>query len=90
MRRTLKYRVRGKVQGVSYRASTARKASELSVQGYAKNLADGSVELCLQGESGNIEKLIDWCKQGPTYAEVESVEFVAEENLPLCDGFFVK
>lgn len=66
--------VSGKVQGVYYRASTAKKAQSLGLSGWVKNLADGRVELFAQGPSEPLEKLITWCKKGPVLAKVSNFE----------------
>jgi acylphosphatase len=63
--------VSGRVQGVSYRASTAHKARQLGLVGWVRNLANGDVELEAEGES--IDELIAWCKQGPPAARVDRV-----------------
>ena len=64
----------GKVQGVYYRASTAKKAQSLGLSGWVKNLADGRVELFAQGPSEPLDKLITWCKKGPVLAKVSNLE----------------
>ena len=58
-------RIEGLVQGVNYRYSTRQKAQELGVNGWVRNLADGSVECLLVGERDKVEALIRWCHQGP-------------------------
>ena len=66
--------VAGRVQGVFYRASTARRAAELHVTGYARNLPDGRVEVLACGESGAVQALCDWLWQGSPASHVTSVE----------------
>ena len=65
--------IKGKVQGVWYRKSTKIKADELGVKGTVRNLPDGSVEVYASGEPLKIDILIDWVRQGPKFAVVESV-----------------
>lgn len=65
--------VSGKVQGVFYRATTREKALSLNLSGYAKNLPDGSVEVFAQGESADIEMLMDWLWKGSPASAVSSV-----------------
>lgn len=65
--------VTGKVQGVAYRATAMRVAAALAITGYAKNLADGSVQLAIEGEEDMLVKFIQWCHHGPEGAEVEHV-----------------
>ncbi len=66
--------VSGKVQGVYYRASTAKKAHSLGLSGWVKNLTDGRVELFVQGPADSLEQLLRWCKKGPMLAKVSNVE----------------
>ncbi len=69
----VRVRVEGLVQGVFYRYSTQRKAQELEVSGWVRNLWDGSVECLLEGEREKVKALIQWCHQGPPGARVEKV-----------------
>ena len=76
--------ISGKVQGVYYRASTAKKAQSLGVNGWVKNLTDGRVEVHAQGSKDALEKLLEWCKKGPMLAKVRGVECTVahvEENM---------
>lgn len=65
--------VSGRVQGVSYRASTVREAKRLGLVGWVKNRPDGSVELEAEGPGAAVDELIAWCHRGPAYAEVSGV-----------------
>ena len=65
--------VSGKVQGVYYRASCLEMAQELGLTGWVKNLSNGNVEILAQGEKEKLEKLIEWCKKGPSGAMVSNI-----------------
>lgn len=65
--------VSGRVQGVFYRAGAMRRALELNVTGYAKNLADGRVEVLACGEPAGVNALCDWLWEGPPAAQVSDV-----------------
>lgn len=65
--------VKGLVQGVFFRATTASKAQELGVAGSATNLADGSVEVIAFGDEASIQELERWLRAGPRQARVDSV-----------------
>ena len=66
--------VHGTVQGVGFRYSTQREATELGLTEYARNMDDGSVEVVACGEAEQVEKLLDWLKAGgPRIARVEKV-----------------
>lgn len=72
--------VSGRVQGVFYRASAARRAGELRVTGYARNLPGGEVEVLACGAAADVQAFIDWLRVGPGAAKVIAVE-VAEVEL---------
>src|SRR2546425_10433335 len=65
---------RGRVQGVYFRANCADKADELGLDGYVRNMHDGSVEAVFGGEKSLIETCIDWNRKSQTYARVEADE----------------
>lgn len=66
--------VKGRVQGVYFRASAIQQARHLGLTGWVMNHDDGSVEVVAEGRSGNIEALIAWCRQGPPGARVDKVD----------------
>lgn len=82
-------RIRGKVQGVFYRASTKTMADELGVKGWVKNEADGSVLIEAEGTKDKLLDLISWCKRGPLHAVVNSVERT-EVPLKHYPGFLIR
>ena len=67
------FTVRGRVQGVFFRASTQRVAESLRLTGYAINLPDGDVEVLACGPAHQVDQLGDWLQQGPDMARVDSV-----------------
>lgn len=74
MVQTVSIIVTGKVQGVFYRQSTKEKALELGLTGVVRNQPDGSVFIQASGSSQALNQLIAWCRQGPSRAEVISVQ----------------
>ncbi|QNH22474.1 acylphosphatase [Xanthomonas sp. GW] len=68
-----RFLVAGRVQGVYFRASTRERALALGLDGYARNQADGSVEVIAAGEATALEALAEWLRQGPPAARVEQV-----------------
>ena len=66
--------VRGRVQGVFFRASTQREARRLGLTGWVKNRADGGVEFCAEGEEEELKELVAWANKGPSAARVERVD----------------
>jgi len=77
---TLHALVSGKVQGVFYRASLAKKARELNLKGYVRNLVDGRVEFLAQGDASAVDELRQWSLQGPLLARVVDVEIIPDRN----------
>ncbi len=65
--------VSGRVQGVFFRASTREQALQLRISGYARNQADGTVEVLACGEQESVDQLKVWLTKGPAYAEVSTV-----------------
>jgi acylphosphatase len=66
--------VHGMVQGVGFRYSTQREAQKLGINGYARNMDDGSVEVLACGEAAAVEQLVEWLKAGgPRSARVDKV-----------------
>ena len=69
----------GDVQGVFYRDNTQKKASELGLKGYVKNLPDGTVEAVAEGPEDKLNELINFCKNNPGSSNVDKVD-VKEEK----------
>jgi acylphosphatase len=80
-------RIRGTVQGVYYRESMRQRADQWGVTGWVRNRMDGTVEAVLQGETENVERLIDWARRGPPAARVESVDVAAADDEPRHESF---
>jgi acylphosphatase len=66
--------VRGLVQGVYFRAFTVENAHNLGLSGYVRNLPGGSVEVYAEGTRKNLEKLIDYLREGPPAAKVTDLK----------------
>jgi acylphosphatase len=72
-------RVRGRVQGVLFRAEAQARARSLGVSGWVRNAADGTVETVFEGESEQVRSMIEWCRRGPPGASVDGVDVAYEE-----------
>ncbi|KTD49968.1 acylphosphatase [Legionella quinlivanii] len=71
--------ISGKVQGVWFRASAREVAEQLGIKGWARNLADGRVEVMACGDNEKLESFFIWLKQGPNLAQVTDC---VREDLP--------
>ena len=81
--------VGGRVQGVFYRATAARRAQDLGLSGYARNLADGRVEVLACGEEAAVVAFVNWLWIGSSACRVTSVEVTdtAVDALQASAGF---
>lgn len=79
--------IRGRVQGVGYRAWCVRTANALGLSGWARNRVSGAVEAVFSGEPAGVDAVLDALWKGPVHARVESVEVIGED--PLEEGPFV-
>ena len=66
--------VQGRVQGVAYRAFAYHEASHQGLHGWVRNLADGRVEIEVEGNQTSVESFVDLLKKGPPLARVDSVK----------------
>jgi len=66
--------VRGRVQGVFFRASVQREARRLGLTGWVKNQSDGTVEFSAEGEEDGLKELLGWAQRGPSAARVDRVD----------------
>ena len=71
--------VSGQVQGVFYRAECRRRAQELGLGGFVRNLPDGRVEAAFEGDDADVDAVVNWCHEGTPYADVRSVDATDEE-----------
>lgn len=71
--------IKGKVQGVFYRASAKETANKTGVKGWVKNTSEGNVEAVVTGDEEQLQQFIAWCKKGPARAKVDDV-IVSEQK----------
>ena len=71
--RTVHVVISGRVQGVGFRAFVVRDASALHLTGWVRNRRDGRVEAVLQGSSEAVADMIERCRRGPRFSEVEGI-----------------
>ena len=88
--KAVRYLVSGRVQGVAFRASTARQARHLGLVGWARNLSDGRVEVVAAGEAQRLSDLAEWLWEGPPLADVREVAVEAWDAAVEGPGFDVR
>jgi acylphosphatase len=82
--------IHGLVQGVSFRYHTRQMALQLNVAGWVRNLSNGDVQGCFEGDEKDVQALVDWCREGPSLAEVENVLVTRQEFSGEFLGFHVR
>lgn len=79
MKKSVRLYINGAVQGVFYRAFVKDQAEKLNVKGFVRNLEDGRVEVFLEGNNEDVDKMVELCKKGPKHSQIRSVEIKSEK-----------
>ncbi len=88
-KKTVHVYIKGKVQGVFFRANTKEQAEKLNVQGWVRNMRDGRVEALFEGDPDAVDAMISWCHNGPELSFVEEVT-VQQISSSGCSDFKIK
>lgn len=72
--KTIRLKIAGLVQGVTFRKFIADEAKKLELKGHVRNLDSGEVEVVLEGAPENVDKMIPICKKGAPHSNVKSVD----------------
>ena len=79
--------ISGRVQGVFFRLETKHAADRYGVFGWVKNQRDGTVAALFEGTRENVDLILEWCKQGPPFANVQHTDVKWEDYKGEFDGF---
>jgi acylphosphatase len=71
--------IRGRVQGVGFRYAVLSRARSLDLAGWVRNKYDGSVEAAFEGDDERVRSIVEWCRRGPSGADVRSVDVEWQE-----------
>lgn len=82
--------VKGRVQGVYFRAYTQKQAVKLNLSGFVRNLPDGTVEIVAAGHPEDLQKLVAWCHKGPILAKVSQVVVNAYDGSEVFADFEIR
>ena len=74
MKKSVRLYIDGAVQGVFFRNFIKEEAEKEDVRGFVRNLENGKVEVFLEGNIDQVNKMIEICKKGPKYAQIRKVE----------------
>ena len=86
----LHVRISGRVQGVGFRYATEREANALGLHGWVRNYPDGSVEAEFEGPKSELKSILDWCRQGPAFAQVTNIDVDWEKGEPQYQQFSIR
>ena len=84
-------RIKGRVQGVGFRAWACRQADKLDLSGWVRNRSNGSVEILAEGSDENINLFLELCHRGPLFSRVDRIEPVSYPDAfvpPVQKGIF--
>lgn len=79
MKKTVRLYIDGSVQGVFFRSFIKENAERYNVKGFVRNLEDGKVEVVLEGNMEDVDKMIEICKTGPKHSQIRNVEIKDEK-----------
>ena len=79
MKKSVRLYITGTVQGVFFRAFIKENAEKLNVKGFTRNLEDGRMEVFLEGNSEEVNKMIELCGKGPKHSQIRNVEMKVEK-----------
>ena len=79
MKKSVRLYISGIVQGIFFRAFVKENAERYNVKGFVRNLEDGRIEVFLEGDTEDVNKMIELCKKGPKYSQIENVEVKLEK-----------
>lgn len=88
--KAIKVKITGRVQGVFFRASTQKRARDLNLTGWVRNMPTGEVEAFFEGQEADVNEIISWCRQGPPAARVYAVECQEEPYRGIFDDFTIR
>ena len=74
MKKAVRLYIEGTVQGVFFRAFIKENAERYNLKGFVRNLEDGRIEVFLEGNSDDVNKMIEVCKSGPKHSQIRKVE----------------
>jgi len=79
MKKSVRLYVDGNVQGVFFRAFVKENAERLNVKGFVRNLEDGRIEVFIEGNTNEVDKMIELCKKGPKHSNIKKVDMKPEK-----------
>jgi len=78
MKKALRLYITGTLQGIFFRAFVKENAERYNVKGFVRNLEDGRIEIFLEGDANNVNKMIELCGKGPRHSQIKKVDMKPE------------
>ena len=78
MKKSVRLYITGTVQGVFFRAFVKENAERQNVKGFVRNLDDGRIEIFLEGDANNVNKMMELCQKGPRHSQIRKVDVKPE------------
>ena len=82
--------IEGKLQGINFRYKTQDRAKELGLVGFVRNLSDGRIEIEVQGNQPDVEKLLEWCQEEPHSSQIKSILYRYDDPNKGYNDFIVR
>ncbi len=79
VKKAVRLYIKGTVQGIFFRQFIKDNAERNNVRGFARNLEDGRVEVFIEGNQEDVEKMIELCRKGPKHSQIDNVEIKEEK-----------
>ncbi len=79
MKKAVRLYIKGTVQGVFFRQFIKENAERQDVRGFVRNLEDGRIEVFIEGNVENVDKMVELCKKGPKHSQIRNVEMKPEK-----------
>jgi len=79
MKKSIRVYIDGTVQGVFFRSFVKENAERYNVKGFIRNLEDGRVEVFLEGNVDDVNKMVEICKTGPKHSQIKKVDLKEEK-----------
>ena len=79
MKKSLRLYITGAVQGIFFRQFVKENAERCNVRGFVRNLEDGRVEVFIEGNNEDVDKMVDLCQKGPKHSKIDKVDIQEEK-----------
>ncbi len=82
--------IEGRLQSMNFRFQTQQQAQKLGLAGFIRNLADGRIEIEIQGDEGKIEEMLTWCQEEPHGSQIKSILYRYDKPTKHYTDFMVR